>query len=158
MEMAKRLADCHSNRLMYGKTGKCKSCYMHSYYVLNRSRISSVTKRDSAIYHKNYNHWKLNNPESYKKTVKSNRLQRYGLDESSFEDLYNLQGKCCGICCTPMNIDDPKLHIDHDHNLGLKYVRGLLCNSCNLLVAAFNDKDWFNLARKYIKNYNQAMR
>lgn len=72
------------------------------------------------------------------------RWVQYGLDLESGQAMYERQGRSCGVCQTPMHIDD--LKIDHDHdccNVGAKScgncVRGLLCGRCNNGLGYFRD-------------------
>ena len=64
---------------------------------------------------------------------------RYGIDKAQFENLFRIQLGLCAICKIPL---DPfpsrkKTYIDHNHITGK--VRGLLCPSCNIAVAAFEN-------------------
>jgi hypothetical protein len=67
----------------------------------------------------------------------------YGLDAEAFAALFARQGGKCAICKEP----EKRLHrrgtqlrlsVDHDHATGK--VRGLLCNSCNAGLGAFEDQ------------------
>ena len=60
------------------------------------------------------------------------RLEKYGLNEATFDELLERAEGRCEICQS----DDP-LHIDHDHHSG--DVRGLLCNNCNNGLGRFSD-------------------
>lgn len=68
----------------------------------------------------------------------------------SKEKLYALakeQDFVCAICEEkPVKVED--LKVDHCHDT-LQY-RGLLCGSCNLLMAALDKPDWLVKAQKYL--------
>lgn len=76
-------------------------------------------------------------------------LDLYGLTEASFAALYASQGGRCAICgisepeleakCnSPQNwYTDRILHIDHEHGVKPRRVRGLLCFQCNYDLEAF---------------------
>ena len=64
-------------------------------------------------------------------TRAGNLWYKYGLTEATFQELLVRQHGACAVCGEPLK---PRhgTHIDHDHKLGTKAVRGLLCRSCNL--------------------------
>jgi hypothetical protein len=64
-----------------------------------------------------------------------NDLQKYGVSEVRFKEMYVDQQGRCGICLERMLSHD--CHIDHDHESGL--VRRLLCSKCNLGLGLFRD-------------------
>lgn len=55
----------------------------------------------------------------------------YGLTEQTFQELRDRQNGGCAICRVPLG-PGQGTHIDHDHRLGTKAVRGLLCRGCNV--------------------------
>lgn len=70
--------------------------------------------------------------------------QRYGINKASWEEILASQHGTCALCS-----NEPKC-IDHDHESNR--IRGLLCYSCNLLLAGIDaDTTWINRARDYIK-------
>lgn len=60
----------------------------------------------------------------------------YKLTCEEFGELVRRAGDACELCRIP-RVDAPraKLYIDHDHNIGIWAVRGLLCPSCNVSMA-----------------------
>lgn len=60
-------------------------------------------------------------------------LSKYGLDNESYNAMYQRQGGKCAICEIKLDL----LHIDHNHET--KVVRGLLCNPCNNALGLFRD-------------------
>ena len=61
-------------------------------------------------------------------TRASNLWYQYGLTEQTYQELISRQGGACAICREDLVL----AHIDHDHGLGRKGLRGILCRSCNL--------------------------
>jgi hypothetical protein len=65
----------------------------------------------------------------------------YGISQSDYQRLFDLQDGQCAICGTT----DPKhygmFNVDHDHETGK--VRGLLCAQCNQGLGKFRDNIHF---------------
>lgn len=81
--------------------------------------------------------WKNKNPEKWKERAFKNKLStRYGISVEFYEDRLKVQHNRCAICLNHCKTRK-KLSIDHCHATG-KF-RGLICNSCNLGLANFND-------------------
>lgn len=57
-------------------------------------------------------------------------IRAYGLSPEDKERLWHEQGRACAICACP--IDLKQCPVDHDHKTG--FVRGLLCNNCNMFL------------------------
>lgn len=60
------------------------------------------------------------------------RHRGYHLACEEFEMLYRESDDFCDICRDDYREADQGLNIDHDHALGWRAVRGLLCYSCNI--------------------------
>ena len=58
--------------------------------------------------------------------------QRYGLSAREVEVLKAAQGGVCAVCG-----ERAAVHVDHEHDT--RRVRGILCESCNGFLGAFND-------------------
>ncbi|MEV4454346.1 endonuclease VII domain-containing protein [Microbispora sp. NPDC049633] len=59
------------------------------------------------------------------------------------------QGKCA-ICPRGIGADDPRTHVDHDHESG--NVRGILCHYCNLALGYMeDDAERMRRAAEYIE-------
>lgn len=89
-------------------------------------------------------------------TARRRNLRRlYDITPEEYDALRAAQGYCCAICqrheddLTTKNSGRPrldgkpsaepmKLHVDHDHNTN--EVRGLLCGTCNLGIANFDEQ------------------
>ncbi len=76
-----------------------------------------------------------------KRANKNQRLQaQFGITLEDFEELLRLQGGRCAICATKESGGSGTFHVDHDHETG--NVRGLLCNTCNLMLGHAKDDSW----------------
>lgn len=73
------------------------------------------------------------------------QAKNYGLTPAQYEQMVADRRGLCDICSRPQRKKNSKrLCIDHDHLTG--EVRGLLCDSCNVGIARFEDNTDF-LAR-----------
>lgn len=74
--------------------------------------------------------------------LRYNRAKKYGITPERIDEMYDEQDGRCAVCRTPIGAD---CHIDHDHECCAGYrscgecVRGLLCNSCNLMLGMAKD-------------------
>lgn len=83
---------------------------------------------------------------------------RYRLTCDEFDALRVRSGGCCEICKTPEGqTASKKLCIDHYSRSGVSYVRGLLCNRCNTVMACLDgnkpwgaNRIWEDAARQYM--------
>lgn len=81
---------------------------------------------------------KLENYPKFVRTAYKNQTHaKYGITFEEYCYLYNLQDGCCAIC---KEIPKKCLVIDHCHYIG--HVRGLLCQSCNLLLGLAKDDEF----------------
>lgn len=76
---------------------------------------------------------------------KSRPRWQYPIDDSAYEELFGRQRGRCGICAKPPE-EGKRLFVDHDHETG--FVRGLLCNRCNVGIGMLGDTD-ADLRRAY---------
>ena len=74
-----------------------------------------------------------------------NRSHKYGAD---FLTMYQDQEGLCKICAMPY--DERALNVDHNHSTGKK--RGLVCNSCNRLIASA-ENSLLSSVLAYLKDY-----
>ena len=92
----------------------------------------------------------LDDMEKYGRNMKSLRV-KYGMSESAYLDMYELQKGRCAICGTDnwggkYNV----ANVDHDHSTGK--VRGLICQNCNTGLGCFKDSEDIILrAAEYIR-------
>lgn len=76
--------------------------------------------------------------------------RNYGITIDQFDVILARQGGVCAICGSP----DPRWtkawHVDHDHRSG--FIRGILCQGCNLLVGMSRDRaDVLRQAADYLE-------
>lgn len=91
--------------------------------------------------------------EKRAETGRKNRLMaKYGITEEQYEALSKKQNELCAMCGLPQEKHGTitKLVVDHNHITG--GVRGLLCDSCNLLLGFA--KDDVRLLEKAIEYLN----
>lgn len=80
-------------------------------------------------------------------------VSRYGLSVDDYAEMLKAQNYACAICKT-LHYDEhrKRLYIDHDHPLGKKAVRGLLCQNCNIGLGVFKDNiDSLKAAIRYLE-------
>jgi hypothetical protein len=65
------------------------------------------------------------------------RLTRYDLSAQEYTRMFFMQGSRCAICGRRQDELEHALCVDHDHASGK--VRGLICRSCNLGIANFEE-------------------
>jgi len=85
------------------------------------------------------------------------KLKFVGIDKPYYDQMRILQDDCCKICgkheiiCRNGRNIYYGLNIDHCHETGK--VRGLLCNSCNLIIGHAKDcQDILHNAINYLQN------
>lgn len=72
--------------------------------------------------------------ETGKRVYKNQWLQKlYGITIEDFEAMLEIQNHQCAICNKDISLYGNKTNVDHCHRTGI--VRGLLCSSCNSLIA-----------------------
>ncbi|KKL58809.1 hypothetical protein LCGC14_2221600, partial [marine sediment metagenome] len=155
---SKRCTKCKKERLLSefyktkrGKNGlasHCKTCmkvwrdahrieirkYSKERYQIDRDKLLIAARKRGKT------------PEG-KKAAREKRIKgKYGIDLDGVLLMYILQNGRCACCKQALAYDE--VNIDHDHKTGK--VRGLVCRRCNNLLAAFDDKIFFNNAIKYL--------
>lgn len=74
-------------------------------------------------------------------------MSRYGITLEQYEEILKAQNGVCAVCFRPPR--GKLLSVDHDHVTG--FVRGLLCNGCNLrVIGKHRDGKLFHSAAKYL--------
>lgn len=77
-------------------------------------------------------------------------LRQYGLTLIGYFDLLRKQGGGCAICGPPSSTGGRRLFVDHCHET--KVVRGLLCDTCNLMIGYAKDSpDILRVAAEYLE-------
>lgn len=99
-----------------------------------------------------HNDWYLSNKERHNKRSKAYHLRvKYDITEERKLDMLSAQGGRCLICPRTEPGGIGVWHTDHRH--GSKFVRGILCNYCNLGLGAFFDSpERMRAAAEYIEN------
>jgi hypothetical protein len=104
--------------------------------MLSVKMESADSKRMKDYYHNKGG--KQKKKEYYLKTKRDIILKnRYGIDETIYNELFASQKGLCAICRADYNGATRNLDVDHDHKTGL--IRGLLCNSCNRGIGYLQD-------------------
>lgn len=75
-------------------------------------------------------------------------IATYKLTKVQWLCMYHAQGGVCGLCPMPLTYpvkgSPTNIHVDHDHDTGV--VRGMLCPSCNMMMAGVDNADWLTRA------------
>ena len=72
------------------------------------------------------------------------KARRYGIGKPQWERIVLEQGGTCKLCPGVPSV------VDHAHETGK--VRGIICWSCNILLAGLDaDKAWIERAKEYLK-------
>lgn len=76
------------------------------------------------------------------------RFKKYGITRDDFDEMFVKQNRKCAICfCS----DPGKAGWRIDHNHSFKFVRGILCHSCNILLGhAKEDENILTRAIAYL--------
>jgi len=82
--------------------------------------------------------WRSKNAATWKPYQRSNQLLRkFGLTIEQYEGMKEKQQNKCAICGSSSTGNGKDWCVDHSHTTNK--VRGLLCNSCNLIIGHAND-------------------
>ncbi len=104
-----------------------------------RRKESRQRKKDGTL--KTRNKWPQKGTGEYELFRRNHELIRtYGIDIIQYNNLFEAQGGCCGICSRHQSELKRPLDVDHDHNTGA--IRGLLCSKCNTGVGLFHDRTY----------------
>lgn len=132
---------------------RCKAA-KDAWYEKNKGNI----KRSPAGVVGSEGYKKYRASEKYRRSNMNSHLKRkYGITFEDYEAMYEKQKGCCSICggTTPnrnwkiRKTQYMKLFVDHDHKTGK--VRGLLCNTCNVGIAALKESvDILQSAIRYL--------
>lgn len=128
-EQRSRLSESHKGQPAWNKgMGGCKRGHDESLWVVPPSGVPICLgcKRENGARYREKNRETLR---------RKNRLERYGISEDMFDQLWAKQAGSCAICGAPF--EGEEYRIDHDHQTGA--VRGLLCASCNTAIGLLGD-------------------
>lgn len=147
----------------FSKATKRRDGYQDYCIPHQRARNSAAHKRRSPeVNRANGKRWREQNPVAYRAIAVRANLQRYGLTEQQYQELFDTQRGCCAICdAVLVNLLDKNRpfkgvahndvsRVDHCHETGR--VRGLLCFSCNVGLGKFRDDEQLLLkAMQYLQ-------
>lgn len=131
------------------KAEKPLSDFFHFYDKWTDKKYPSARCRKC---HVKYKH---ENPNT-KRNRKSEKLKlRYGLTYERWKEIRAEQNHQCMICKKSESEIGKILDVDHCHKEN--HVRGVLCNSCNILIAKAHDNvDILKSAINYLEKYRNG--
>jgi hypothetical protein len=170
-KLAKELSKFYNNSSQKdGKDYRCIAC--------KKVARKKDYEKHSDSYKRRASQWKKDNPE--KRLVNNRRwtnmnrekdryikrvsayMVKYGLSIEAYNQLFAQQAGCCAICKKHQSELKKGLVVDHKHIEGykqlppeekVKYVRGLLCELCNIGLGSFiDDPVLTNNATHYLTN------
>jgi hypothetical protein len=115
--------------------------YRRKHYQKNKATLNAKNKA-----------YRLANPDIISRIQRDKNWRKFGLKPADYFRILEEQGGGCAICGakTPRRNASKYFHVDHDHATG--HVRGLLCNPCNIGIAALGEsEDVMTRAIKYLK-------
>jgi len=119
----------------------CREMLPVENFPVNKAATSGYDYKCSACRRKHY---------PYKKG--SHFLSKYGISMEDYNSMIVKQQGLCAICKeVPAPVRGDSLYVDHCHTTG--DVRGLLCNSCNIMLGMA--KDNIETLRKAIDYLNR---
>lgn len=93
------------------------------------------------------------------KARENNLLRNYGVTQAQWDEIFESQGRKCASCADPEPHNLWGWHTDHDHSLGYKHVREIVCNPCNTLFAAARDSvERLEAAIYYLKSWQEKLK
>ena len=127
------------------------------WYLENKKRaIAKSIKyaKDNPEKIKQYNKkWRDNNPEKHAQQNFDIRYKQFNFTYNDYLLTHKKQKGLCAICKKSQK--HKRLATDHCHKKN--FVRGLLCEKCNLLLGYANDNiQLLKSAIKYLKKYEQS--
>ncbi len=99
--------------------------------------------------------YRLTHPPSKRQTDNfSWRLKKcYGITLEQYNEMVEVQRGRCAICDKTQSVGR-RLAVDHDHDTG--FVRGLLCDGCNLMIGRLKDSpSLLDRMRRYLVKHSQ---
>ena len=128
-------------RLDMSKKTKCIYC--------DEPRVAKTSwcREHKKAYHRE---WRQKNLERRRKAEIAYDLNKfYGITVEVYNQILESQGGVCAICeATPGR---RRLNVDHCHSTNI--IRGLLCDSCNLMLGKANDRpEILRLGAEYIEH------
>lgn len=98
--------------------------------------------------------YRANHNGAKEKALAWHRNNTYGIDDDTYQMMVFMQGGVCAICGQSQRAKNTnELCIDHNHVTG--QVRGLLCQTCNMLTGFIEkDRERVKKAVKYLKMHD----
>jgi len=130
-----------------GKNYYCRQC--HSKYNTEWAKKNKYPRHE---YQVNY---RIKNRSKIRGYGLKSRLKKFGLTLDIYKSMVKNQNGKCLIC---EELSKRNLCVDHNHSNGK--IRGLLCQSCNLVIGNAKDNaDILKSAIKYLQreNYNAML-
>jgi len=109
--------------------------YNKKYYQKNKEKYKNHRQKNKEYYKEYGKKYYQKNKEELRKDAKKRQLLReYNLSKEEFEKIFLKQNCECAIC---HKLFENMPCVDHNHKTNK--VRGLLCISCNVLIAMAQD-------------------
>jgi hypothetical protein len=115
----------------YGKRNRNSDPNFAEKHKLRGQKWYTENKEDKLLKNKE---WRENNISKYREI---NLKSRFGINNTQYEEMLNLQSNSCSICKKHKDEFTYHLVVDHCHVTGK--IRGLLCKKCNLGIGHLND-------------------
>lgn len=128
----------HTEKYIKDHKARCLRYYYEHHEIEKEKGLKRYyNDKEGAMENQRLYRARVKNTPKYK-TTKSNcdRVWRYGITKTQYEEMKSNQNNKCAICYNPLELGR-KTHIDHNHKTNK--VRGILCRRCNLLVGYAND-------------------
>lgn len=123
----------------------CKQC--------NAKRTREWSARNPERKAQSGREWVLKNPERHTEMRrKAHYKRRYGISYDEVRSLLEKQSFRCEIC--EVGLSEDNLVVDHCHDGG--YVRGLLCNKCNISLAPIERPGFLDAALAYLERHRSG--
>jgi phage FluMu protein Com len=132
----------------HGHASTCIKC-AEAYRKNNKDKMRNYYIKNKELYANRYS----SNRDHFKKYHRNIRLKRVdGITYQMKKDMIVNQDNRCAICLCDLTILNPiKVHVDHIH--GSNFIRGILCQKCNMLLGSANDDAFILIkAANYILN------
>lgn len=119
--------------------------YGRKYRIANRERIREINRKS-----------RKKDPERTKLWQKKSDLKRtFGLTIEQYDSILISQGDGCAICDRKQKDSKKRLAVDHCHKT--MKIRGILCETCNLLIGYSKDNiAILNKAIDYLIKHNHV--
>ena len=149
--MRKRSEKTIQNDKLYTIKNRDKRLLQQKQYYTNNKesykKRAEMNKDKLKVYNKNYS--KLYYKKNRLFLIEAQLKNKYGITKDQYNELFNKQNGCCAICGRHQSMIKKTLAVDHNHETN--EIRGLLCQSCNLILGHANDNiDVLKNAIKYI--------